>query len=277
MLFDVNCEVILKDFVFTTIDSEDSKGMTIEWDYDIKNYDEPAKMKVKIYNPDKKIISEIQQLDPVILSFGYEGKLANFFSGYLDKYEFIRDGVDSYLKITAVEQDVLIYKAVSVSYESKTDAKYIISDIVKRAGLNLKQLTLKSNIIYTTGYCVYGKPVNELREVVEDCSSKIKIEGKDVYVYDDDLNDREAVVFDYTSGLLEEPQPAVESTSKARKGNATLYTHKFKALAIPLVKKNSIVKVVGNELSMFGQVIEISIDDYEAEYKIRQREEKTNG
>lgn len=272
-LFNRDCECRIDDFLFTTMDDPVfGKGLTIDWSYEIKNYDDPARMEVEIYNPDEDVILALKQLDPVVFSFGYAGELQTFFSGFLDKFEFKIKGVDKVLKINCVEQDSLIFKKFSVSYEAGTSSKYIIEDIAKRSGLTIKQLDVKQDKIYTTGYCVYGKPINEIRDVVQDCESKLKIEGKEIYIYIDDINKNEVVLLDYESGLLEEPQQAIRALFKKngkRDEKETLYTHKLRALAIPLIKKNSLVVVNGDNIQLTGQVIEMSIDGYEAEYKVR--------
>lgn len=275
-LFIRNCECRVNDFVYSTIDDPiHGKGLTIEWSYEVKNYDDPGRLEVEIYNPDEEILANIKQLDPVVFSFGYAGEIQTFFSGFLDKFEFKVKGVDKVLKINCVEQDSLIFKKFSVSYEAGTSGKYIIEDIAKRSGLTIKQLDVKQDKIYTTGYCVYGKPINEIRDVVQDCGSKLKIEGKEIYIYIDDVNKNEVVLLDYESGLLEEPQQAMKSVVKRNKkkeekeSGETLYTHKLRALAIPLIKKNSLVVVNGDNIQLTGQVIEMSIDGYEAEYKVR--------
>ncbi|MGL4998601.1 MAG: hypothetical protein ACRC5T_06480 [Cetobacterium sp.] len=272
ILFDRNCEVTINDQFFSTFtDYETGAGLTIEWDYDIKKYDEPAKLKVEIYNPAQEVVSNLKQLDPVTFSFGYLGETEMFFSGFLDKFDYDSKGIDKVLKITAIEQDALIFKQFSVSYEAGTSGKYIIQDIAKRSGLTIKQLDIALDREYSTGYCVYGKPINELRDVVKDCGSMLKIEGKELYIYIDNVNKNEVVLLDYTSGLLEEPQIAVKSTvgKSAKEGAETLYTHKLKAMAIPMIKKNSIVVIEGDELQLTGQVIEMKIDNYEAEYFVR--------
>lgn len=272
-LFIRNCECRISDYVYTTIDDEvHGKGLTIEWGYEIRNYDDPGRLEVEIYNPDEEILSNINQLDPVVFSFGYAGEMEVFFSGFLDKYEFKVKGVDKILKINCIEQDSLIFKSFSVSYNANTGAKYIIEDVAKRSGLTIKQLDLKQNKNYTTGYCIYGRPLNEIRDIVKDCGSKLKIEGKEIYIYIDDVNRNTAVLLDYESGLLEEPQVAVRALYKKNgKSNdkETLYTHKLKALAIPLIKKNSIIVIKGDNLELTGQVIEMEIDGYEAVYKVR--------
>ena len=273
MLFKRDCECRIKDYVYTTVDDPVyGKGLTIEWGYEIRNYDDPGRLEVEIYNPDEEILTNIQQLDPIVFSFGYAGELEVFFSGFLDKYEFKIKGVDKILKISCIEQDSLIFKSFSVSYNANTGAKYIIEDIAKRSGLTIKQLDLKQDKNFTTGYCIYGKPLNEIRDLVKDCGSKLKIEGKELYVYTDDVNKNLAVLLDYESGLLEEPQVAIRALYKKngkKNDKETLYTHKLKALAIPLIKKNSIIVIKGDKIELTGQVIEMEIDDYEAEYKVR--------
>lgn len=268
MLFLRDCEIIIGDYVFTTQDMGQDKGLTIEWSYKIKKYDEPAKLKVNIYNPAQEVISNIKQMDPVIFSFGYNKDIGQFFTGYLDRYTFEHRGVDQILVAECIEQDTAIFNPLSVSYTANTMATYIIEDTVKRAGLNLKQLELKINKSYPTGYCVYGKPLNEIKKIVQDCSSKFKIEGRDVYIYNEDINNNMSVVLDYTSGLLEEPQPAIISTMKKSEQKKEIYTHIVKALAINLIKKNSLIRVEGENMQLWGQVIEMEIDNYEAEYRV---------
>lgn len=275
MLFNRNCSVNISDFEFTTMDNKYGKGLTIDWSYDIRKYSEPAKLKVSIYNPDIAIISEIKQLDPVVFSFGYDDITELFFSGFLDKFDFKTKGVDRVLEISCIEQDTLIFKDLSVSYNSNTKASYVISDVLKRAGFIIKQLDLESDIIYSSGYCVYGKPINEVREVAKDCGSRVKIEGKEVFVYINEVNNNVAVLLDFESGLLESPIPAMKSAvaeNKKKENDTTLYTHKVKSLAIPSIKKNSIIVIQTDEIEMTGQVIEITINGYEAEYKIKRRD-----
>lgn len=272
-----NCECNISGFLFTTIDTENSKGLTIKWSYDIKDYDSPAKLKLEIYNPAREVVDNIKQLDPVTFGFGYNGEINTFFSGFLDTYEYKEDGVDKVLKVTCIEQADLIFKDFSVSYNAETSGEYIIKDLAKRSGLIIKQLDIKRNKNYMTGFCAYGKPLNEIREVVEDCESKLKIEGKELYIYIDEINKNQAVVLDYTSGLLEEPQTAVKSVYKETqkeesKRKEALYTHKVKSLAIPLIKKNSIIVANGEIHNITGQVIQFKINNnYEAEYFIRKR------
>lgn len=272
-LFNRGCEVRISDYVFTTESTKEEKGLTIEWEYVIKNYDEPAELKIRIYNLPEEIVLGFKQIDPVVFMFGYDGDIQNYFSGFLDTFEIERQGVDRVFKATCIEQDSLIFKQHSISYNAGTTAKYVIEDLTKRSGLIIKQLDLNNDIVYSTGYCVYGKPINEIRDIVKDCDSKLKIEGKEIYVYTEEINNNEAVLLDYESGLLEEPQNTIKSLVKTikdeAKGKQTLYTHKVRSLAIPLIKKNSIIVVQSDNFNITGQVIEIKINDYVGEYKIK--------
>ena len=276
MFYIRNCEAIIGNFVFTTLDTTEDKGLTIEWSYKIKRYDEPGKLQIEIYNPAEEVTSGIKQMDAVIFSFGYNGEMGQFFTGYLDRYKFEHKGVDKVLKVECVEQDTMVFKPVSVSYEANTMSSYVIKDTIKRAGLNLKQLELKINKSFPTGYCVYGKPLNEIKKVVKDCESKVKIEGRDVYIYNEDINNNMSVLLDFTSGLLEEPQAAIVSTVKKKKERKEIYTHTLKALALNLIKKNSLIKIVGETMELWGQVIEMEISDYEAEYRVMKINERGN-
>ncbi|MGL6023777.1 MAG: hypothetical protein ACRC0F_04100 [Cetobacterium sp.] len=273
LLFNRECNCNIGDIFFTTENTIDGKGLTINWSYDINSYDAPAELTLEIYNISDDVLKNIKQLHPVVFSFGYDKNIQTFFSGFIDTYEISKKGIDKIFKAVCIEQDALIFKNFSVSYNAETDAKYIIEDLLKRSGLSLKQLELKENKKYNTGFCVYGKPINEIREIVSDCGSKLKIEGKDVYIYINDVNKNEAVLLDYTSGLLEEPESTLKAVISTKdtgeKENDTLYTHEVKALAIPLIKKNSIVIVQGDNEVLNGQVIEMSISNYEAVYKVK--------
>lgn len=280
-LFNRGCEVRISDYLFTTENTQEEKGLTIEWEYNIKNYDEPAELKVRIYNVPEDVVIGLKQIDPVVFMFGYGGELQTFFSGFLDTFEIERQGVDRIFKATCIEQDSLIFKKHSISYSAGTTSKYVIEDLAKRAGLIIKQLDLNVDLVYSTGYCVYGNPINEIRDIVKDSDSKLKIEGKEIYVYTEEINNNEAVLLDYESGLLEEPQNTIKSLVKTlkdkEKGKSTLYTHKVISLAIPLIKKNSIILVQSDDYDIAGQVIEIKINNYIAEYKIKIMDKAADG
>ena len=263
--FNSNLKIIVNDIEFNT-----EKNETINWEYDVKDYNNPGKLKIDIYNVYPEIMQQIKQLDIVLFSFGYNEDYTSFFTGIIDKLELKRSGLDTVLRLTCIEQTTKIYKKLSISYEVDVSSKYIIEDIAKRSGLAIKQIDLKNEIVYYNGYNVYGLPVNEIREIVEDCSSNIKIEGDDIYIYQEEINNKESILYDYTSGLLEPIKEEFKSIVKGKE-QKKLYTHSLKALANPIIKKNSIIVVKDDIINITGQVIEMNIKNYVAEYKILKR------
>lgn len=271
-LYNSNCEAVICEQVFSTLD-----GMTIKWNYESKIDDLP-RMTITVVNPAIEAVEQIKQLGSALFRFGYEGDVEPYFSGFVDSYEYREGNIDKELEIRCIEQDKVIFSTLSVSYKSDTTADYIITDIAKRSGFNIKQLDLTQNKTYLTGYCVYGKPLNEIREIAEDCGANVKLEGKDLYVYNTNINKNQAVVLDFESGLLEEPRLALKSkyeelSKKPEEREKTTYTHTVRSLAIPLIKLNSIVIVRGEREEFTGQVTEMTVsDNFEAEYKMMKRD-----
>ena len=226
---------------------EINTNLDIDWEYSIDNDKVTAQLKVLINNISKESKSKIKKGDIVEFGFGYEEQVIPFFYGLVD----ILDG-DT---IIAYEYKQEITKRMSRSYKVGTNAEFVIRDLAEICKLEIEILELAQTITYSNGYNVYDLPLMALKKIVASCGSVMVLNGSKLRITATNNGFKSGVEYDFNSGLLaniEEIRDDINST------------HLIKALANPIVKKGSIIKVLGN----YYKVNSLDIDNFIAEMEV---------
>lgn len=260
-------------------------GVEIKWNYKSVN-DEPNEFNLEIKGLSTTTISKIKLKDPVKLVAGYGTDLGDIASGIISRKE-VEKGT---LKLKCREVPANFKKLVSVAYKPGTTASYIIEDLAKNIGFTVKQLELKNDVVYSIGESILGSGLYEISQIVRDCDSKMTVKNDFIYIYHNEMSDKNKIKISYQSGLLEEPKPQnieeisykpkkeekiskkSKKTSEKSKGKENKakdkkeelkYDYEIKCLLIYSLKKGDLIELVSNDISTEARIAEISdISDF---------------
>lgn len=260
-------------------------GVEIKWSYKSVN-DEPNEFDLEIKGLTATTIAKIKLKDPVKLVAGYGVDIGDIASGIISRKE-VEKGT---LKLKCREVPANFKKLVSVAYKPGTTASYIIEDLAKNIGFAVKQLELKNDVVYSIGESILGSGLYEISQIVRDCDSKMTVKNDFIYIYHNEMSDKNKIKISYQSGLLEEPKPQnieeisykpkkeekiskkSKKTSEKGKGEENKakdkkeelkYDYEIKCLLIYSLKKGDLIELVSNDISTEARIAEISdISDF---------------
>ena len=260
-------------------------GVEIKWSYKSVN-DEPNEFDLEIKGLTTTTIAKIKLKDPVKLVAGYGEDIGDIASGIISRKE-VEKGT---LKLKCREVPANFKKLVSVAYKPGTTASYIIEDLAKNIGFAVKQLELKNDVVYSIGESILGSGLYEISQIVRDCDSKMTVKNDFIYIYHNEMSDKNKIKISYQSGLLEEPKPQnieeisykpkkeekiskkSKKTSEKGKGEENKakdkkeelkYDYEIKCLLIYSLKKGDLIELVSNDISTEARIAEISdISDF---------------
>lgn len=260
-------------------------GVEIKWSYKSVN-DEPNEFDLEIKGLTATTIAKIKLKDSVKLVAGYGADIGDIASGIISRKEVEKGN----LKLKCREVPANFKKLVSVAYKPGTTASYIIEDLAKNIGFTVKQLELKNDVVYSIGESILGSGLYEISQIVRDCDSKMTVKNDFIYIYHNEISDKNKIKISYQSGLLEEPKPQnieeisykpkkeekiskkSKKTSEKSKGEENKakekkeelkYDYEIKCLLIYKLKKGDLIELVSNDISTEARIAEISdISDF---------------
>lgn len=248
------------------IDHEENGGLYFECDYNSGKNKEIGVMKFKIFNLSQDVeVGSVVSLDYGRGDFG--GRFGTF---AVKKRNEGFEGADKYQELICSERAVESSNIVSVSLKGQIKSSQAIREVCKNAGLNLVQVELKNDFVYQKSYSAFGKALDELKKLSDNCGTEFKVEGKEVYFYQDKPKDNQKDIVELTfdSGLITNPAAAeeLELDRKIEKRAAqkdfpagyntkdklkTNLTNKFdfslKCLSIHTIKKGTVISIKGSE------------------------------
>lgn len=233
---------------------EINKNLDIEWEYNANPDDVTAQLKILINNISKEHKNRIQKGDIVEFAFGYEDEAIPFFYGLVDVVE--NDNIIAY------EYSQAITKRVSRSYRTGITAEFVIRDLAEICGLEIEILELAQNISYSNGYNVYDLPLMSLKKIVASCGSQLTVNGSKIRITVSDVGFKSGVDYTFNSGLLANIEEIRDDENS---------THVIKAIANPLVKKGSVIRVIGD----YYKVNSLEIDNFIAEMEVLKLEQSS--
>lgn len=157
-------------------------GMSIEppleihFQVDFDNKPEPNTAEIKLHNLSDDTIARIKRGQNIILNAGYEGDVGTIFAGNITKVVTDWEGVDKITRIMAGDGvDAWLNATVSKTYRPGIRASQIIRDIIGGFGLEIGEIRLTEDVVYSSGRTVHGKLRQVLQGIVNDCKSKMTI------------------------------------------------------------------------------------------------------
>lgn len=262
MLLNQSCVVQVGNKVVES-KTRENQGYEILWDYSQKDSDSPGNLKIQIYNLSKTDTEDFKVNEGYIFQFGFSGQLGVFSTGYVNQIESRIIGTDSVLVLNCVESSLEGFTSVSRSFEINSKADYIIRTVCGDAGLILDNLSLNDNKNYSNGFVAYGKANTIIKKIVDNCNSKMSINGNKINVYSDNNDKKLPLLLTFKSGLLEEPE---RSTFIQKDNNKKQYDYAVKSLAFNEIKKGDIFKIESESVNTFVKVNNLQVTDYIAVY-----------
>lgn len=240
----------------------------IDWSYQLGQDDNVGELTLQLFNLSDESIEAIKKGKPIQFDFGYEDSTTVFFSGVVDSCYTDRKEVTSVTSVIAYEYSVEVFKKISRSYVSGTNSSYVIKDICNQCGFVLKEIELGLDVKYNKGYTVYDMPLIALKKVAGATKSKLKIVGNSIWVYKNKMGTQTGIEFNYESGLINAPQEIQTSRADSFSNDPQvanpMSTHTLRTFANPSVKKNDIIKALGQTYL----VNSINISDWISEMEV---------
>lgn len=252
--------------------------LNLDWEYAIKSDSTSASLILNIANLSIETTNNIKKGDVVEFEFGYENTTSPFFYGVVDNIVGESRGVTKVTTIKCLEYSNSVKKKLSRSYIPGTIASNVIKDIAVLCSLDIELLDLGTDIKYKNGYNVFDFPIIALKKVSKACGSDLIINGNKLTITTGEKGVTRGVSYDFKTGLLA-PVNYIQSSllddseygkEKKREDLAKVKsTHKVTAIANPDIKKNDIIKVLGE----FYKVNSFTIRDWKFEGEVK----KLNG
>jgi len=232
------------------------------WTYTDSDDDTPSYLEVDIPNLTKEFRESITTDSSVVFNFGFDDDVGTLIQGYVDKKTHsMEDAVTDKTHIKVLDTDSNVYETVTKTYINKS-TKYIITDLADKLGLIVKELDLKNNISHINDYVCYGKGLPLLKKLVNQCGSKLRIEGNQIFVYNpsnESTDNYYLITFD--TGLLSPPEEYTEDKKE--------YTHSFTCLANHNLRKGSVVRVECDDFKQYCKILKMSLTDWTATYYVK--------
>lgn len=233
-----------------------------DWRFVSTDDDQPDFLMVKIFNLSNQFLNSIDSLAPAIFEFSRKDLVDTLVLGYVQAISSKKTNSatkETTIKIMKINSNG--FNDVSLSLKGELKSSEVIEKISSKLGIQVKQLELKNDITHYNGYVVKDKGINAMRKLAENCGSKVELNGENLYIYDQEKDKKSNVtVLNYNSGLLNEPEPYSE------KGK--LYNYKVKSLALPNVRKNSVLRIKSRYIDTYAKVLKYEINNFIAEYTV---------
>ena len=234
--------------------------LNLEFTYSEKDDNSPSELNLIIYNLSDTTINDLDTGNGVVFKIGYDYNLGVIFEGYVSQLDSIKNGVNKLLKIKAVSS-IELYSEIDVSYISGVDSKFVLFDMCDKLGYTLKSLELFKNLKFETGYSEDNIDLNSIKKIVQKCESWMAIQGKNIYIYDPrTIRTANVYQLNFTSGLLKNPTKSKEKNKR--------YSYVVESLPINYIRKAGIIQIESDTFNGLAQVIEISISNWKAIYKV---------
>lgn len=246
------------------IPHEEQGGLYFEADYNSGKGNEIGSMKFRIYN----LSQEIKIGSTISYDFGrgdYGGRFGTF---TVKKRNVYLQGADLVQEVFCSERAVESSNIVAVSLKGEIKSSQAIREICKNAGLSATQIELKEDKIYPTSFSCFGKAIDELKKIANNCSSKIKIENKDVYFYIEKPSQKSIVELSFDSGLITNPmiseklvlddeselmaqngevQANYNSNDSLKSQSTKEFDYSLECLSIHTLKKGNMISIKGTK------------------------------
>lgn len=186
------------------IDHEEQNGLYFEADYNSGKGNEIGSIKFRIYN----LAQDVEVGSIISYDFGRDDFGGRFGTFTVKKRNVYLQGADSIQELFCSERAIESSNVVAVSLKGQVKSSQVIREICKSAGLNAIQVELKEDKNYPASFSCFGKAFDELKKIADNCSSKFKIENKEVYFYIDQPQEKSIIELSFESGLITNPAAA---------------------------------------------------------------------
>ena len=205
---------------------------------------EPDISEVMIYNLSQNSIASIGAKAYVILNAGYKGDTGNILTGKIESIFTAWEGMDKVTTIKASDGGIDLREArVSRTYQAGTLASFIMGDLAGILGLEIGEISPKTDIEYRLGKSVSGSVKMALEQLVKETSSKMYVHKGRLYIRDDKKGTETGFLLNSGTGLIGSPEKIEEEKNgqKAIKyGVRALLNHKIGTDSIIKVQSRTI-------------------------------------
>lgn len=217
----------------------------------------------------------------VKLNFGYSDDVGEYGIYEVVKTNKIRDGGDIVKELLCSERTKSSSKIISLSIDGNVRISEALKKVCQSAGINIINMDLLNDKVYTNGYTCYNKAFQEIKELVEDAESKMILKSNNLYIYHKEFQEK-IINLSFRSGLIENPtfseklvnESEVDISNDNKEGNlewkarepqltATStkeYDYDIKCFPIHYIKKGDTINVESDTFSGLVQVREIEIE-----------------
>lgn len=228
--------------------------LTIHFDIEFDDTEHIDKATIKVYNLSESTISKIIVNSVVTLSAGYEGDVGVIFKGVVKQAKTSWSGVDKVTEITCIDETgKYLSEKVSKTFAPGTKASTVLKYLVDKAGLQMVDFTPTKDFVYRKGKVVKGGVKAQLKLIVKDTHSKMRINAGKMYIRAPKKGDHTGFVLNKETGLIDHPEKIeTEEDTKDTGVKKKRSGYKLKMLLNHRVKADSIFVVDSKVLA--GQV-----------------------
>lgn len=243
---------------------EEQGGLYFEADYNSGKSNEIGSMIFRIFN----LTQEIEVGSVISYDFGRDNYFGRFGTFTVKKRNTYTVGSDYVQEVFCSERAVESSNIVNVELKGEITSSQAIREICSKAGLTVAEIELKEDKVYKTSFSAFGKAYDELKKIAENCSSKMKIEDKEVYFYINEPTQKYMINLNFETGLIKNPKISEETVLDSESGNMAQngeveasyntgdklksrstneYDYEIECLSMHTLKKGIVVSISGND------------------------------
>jgi len=211
-LFDRKIELIIDNKRYT------NDTINIDFSVPFDSEPEPNICDVSIYNIDITSRNLINKNTNIILNAGYGQDFGGILIGKVADFSFSKFGIDTILKMmVAPGIDVWNTTTLSRAYKTNIKASAILKDVINSFGLEIAELRLQNDIIYTRGKVVSGMVKNIISNIAKETNSKLYIKNNVIFIRPQKKGTTTGFLLSGKTGLLGSPETTLIDDEKGYK------------------------------------------------------------
>lgn len=207
--------------------------------------EEPNTMQLSIYNLSTKTINAIEINKKITINAGYEGDegdVGNVMAGVIYKLDSKKEGSDVATKIYVQDATENWLKgSISKTFQGSVKASYVIKQVLGSLGMAIGRINLANDVIYQTGKTVSGSLASVIKQLANECGSRININSGKIDILIGDEGFETGYILGSKTGLIGMPQVVEEYINED--DDITRADYRIKMLLNHHVRPRSIFKI----------------------------------
>jgi hypothetical protein len=200
-LFGRNIELFISDKKYT------NKDFDINFDVKFDDDPEPNLSAVEIYNLSQETISNIKKGSKIILNAGYQKDIGTILLGVVEEHSTAIERTDKLTRLYVGDaSNKWLNTTVNKSFKTGIKASQVLRDTLQGFGLEIGEISLANDIVYTNGKVVSGMLQKVVRDIASETNSKFYIKNGIIFIRPYNKGTETGFLLNSYTGLIGSPE-----------------------------------------------------------------------